>query len=364
MTKEEKRNARRADRAARKEKRQARRSARRAARQGEASKLTQFLAGLLQKSIDHEVAKISYERGDGTAPVLDDPMLLTAGIARDEVMRAMNRSNIPIFSKLAGVVTDVTEGFQKQVRVASSVAKQHNYQGPITTELMMLVIADSVSKVHLQADLGLITADKVYVKGEDEDLKKTVMKKLAGAVVSRLLKSVVARYVPVLGTALSVMWNDQATRNAMLSAAGIFSKEVVVTDDIPATTSTPNTPDIIPEEDEDEDFERIYTILGLIMQDGVISPSERGLFDELLKNANLNEEDKADLRNLMADFVERDDIDLSNFKNDPEDAFLLMADLIAMAKADSNFATVERKYIINIGREVGIPPSTIERMLV
>jgi len=363
MTKEEKRAARRAKRADRKERRQARRAARRAARQGEASKLTQFLAGLLQKSIDHEVAKINYERGDGTAPVLDDPMLLTAGIARDEVMRAMNRSNIPIFSKLAGVVTDVTEGFQQQVRVASSVAKQHNYQGPITTELMMLVIADSVSKVHLQTDLGLITEDKVYVKGEDEDLKKTVMKKLAGAVVSRLLKSVVARYVPVLGAALSVMWNDQATRNAMLSAAGIFSKEVVITDDIPATTPA-SSPDIVPEEDEDEDFERIYTILGLIMQDGVISPSERGLFEEMLKNADLEDEDKEDLREMMSDFVERDDIDLSRFKGDSEDSFLLMADLIAMAKADSDFATVERNYIVSIGRELGLPPSTVERMLV
>lgn len=363
MSKEERRKRREARRLRRKERRarrRARRQARRANRDG--SKLGQFISDKLKKVLDNEVTKIRVERGELPASAMPgDPMI--KGLLA-QTGSALKQSNIPIFSKVARVVPDVLDGVRQQIRLSYNLAMEHGYKGKVTPELLLFVMVESFGRKKFDTSLGQIDQARVMISEDNPKGVQNALLHLGGIISGRLIKSIVAKWVPVLGTAVSVIWDQLMVSRLKNAAATIFAgqKEVVFTPNINASDQPLS--DEVAEEDEEQDIDKIYTIIQLMQADKEVSTAERQLFDQMLENADIEEEEKAEIRESLDDPIEDpEDLKLDFYKTHDEAALLLLTDLIAMAQVDERMSTPETFFISRIAQEIGFPMEEVQSMI-
>ncbi|MGF1534095.1 MAG: TerB family tellurite resistance protein [Bernardetiaceae bacterium] len=359
MTKEEKRQLRRQRRQARRTNRRQRRAQR---RESGGKPLSQILADKLQAVVDYEITKIQVERQELPAEALATRQAMQTIL--QQAQAGIVSLNIPVVSKVADIVPDMLEGVRKQIRQAYNFSQQHGYQGKITPELLTFVVLESVSKKQAGAALGQIEQNRILIKNDDPNSLKAALQGLGGIMAGRLLKSVLTKFVPVVGPSVALIWDQLAAARLQQTATMVFgqNKDLVFTQSI-NPGAKPITYQESPDEEEEE-IDKLYTLIHLMQTDKHIAPEERSLFAQILQSADIDAEEKEELRQQLDDFVEDDyDADLSFYQNNEEAALALISDLIAMAKADHRLDNQEKNLILNIGKKIHFSTEEIHLML-
>lgn len=359
MTKEEKRARRRARRKERRERRRARRAARQAEKREHGGKLGQFVADKLRKVLDSEVTRLQVEAGELPATARPSNELMRS--LTSQAHSALLQSNIPIFSKVANVVPDVLEGVRQQIRLAYSLSREHGYQGKVSPELLLYVMVESFGKKKFKSALGQIEQSRVKISEGNPQAIQQALLHMGGTIAGRLVKSVVAKWVPVLGTAVSVIWDQLMVSRIEKTTAKLFTnRKVEFTDQVAAGNNT----DVVVEEDEEQEIDKLYTIVQLMQADKAVSPEERKLFEQMLENADIEKDEKKSVLEELDDFVEDpEDTDLSFYKNNEEEALLLLTDLIAMAQVDQRMSAAETFFISRIAQQINFPLDEVQTMI-
>jgi hypothetical protein len=83
-----------------------------------------------------------------------------------------------------------------------------------------------------------------------------------------------------------------------------------------------------------------------------IAPEEEEYIAKLIDESDLEDDDKMDLINILHT-KEMTDVDLSAFKDNIQYSTALIANLVAVAKADNVVKPEERIYLFKIGKELG-----------
>ncbi|MEM6299112.1 MAG: TerB family tellurite resistance protein, partial [Bacteroidota bacterium] len=140
------------------------------------------------------------------------------------------------------------------------------------------------------------------------------------------------------------------------------NKEVVFSEEAKAQ---PNIDDeALFEDDEELEIDKLHTIIHLMQVDKEVTGEERNFFNQLLENADIDEDEKDALRELLDDFVEDEEEQrLEAYRDDEEASLLLLTDLIAMAQADHRMTTPETFFVSRVAQDVNFPMEDVQAMI-
>ncbi len=375
MRREERQRMRAERRAIRRQRREANRAARQARREERRATKTRLVDKIMTKVddfFDHEFEKIKaeYEQKEKAGLVKPNPNLKLMDIvtAIQPYSSSLSQGEQRVFDTLM-LAAEIANKFKYQLRVVYEVAIANGYStAQLPKEAVIYIMLSGLStRVFGQP---LINAQKqIIVKPfmDDPQARAAVARTIATVVVMKVLRSVVAKFLPGIGPMILDLFDKNTIPDLYLNAKYLFSQQpqfVLAESGVTLKTEetlTAETEKKAPE-DDDDDFIKLLALINLMKKDGKMEERERQLFETILQNSDLDEDERDEVEESLDD-DEIDELDLSGFRNNPDEAKSLITDLVAIARIDRSIGADEAEYIFKICDEIGYNREAAKMML-
>ena len=267
---------------------------------------------------------------------------------------------------MVAVIPEIALVIRNQLAMIYDVGMAYGKSKVITKELLAGVLITAMGASA--GTLLIMQGGKVLVKRVALRAFQKIIIFMAGRVTQQILKSVISKWLPVVGAAAMAVWSNYLTRQIGKKAIEIFEKEIVLSEEVfeemplenvsisGASISRSSTSTISP------DLPKVQTLLNIMKVDGTIKAEEREYMETIIGNADLSEIEKADLMQAIdksGKFV----VDYSAFANSPDDAIGLLVGMVALAKRDSTFHVTERLFVKQVGKLMGFSETDIDEIM-
>ncbi|WP_020529022.1 TerB family tellurite resistance protein [Flexithrix dorotheae] len=345
------------------------RQERRLARKKNGGKLKIALNTKINTFFDKEFEKIRIEREE---KALAQPLLkkhlndLVGQYVLKAVINAAKSGVLPGVLGMATLIPEIVGSVKNQLRMVYDIGLANGYKGDfLHKDLVIYVLLEALSKKT--TGITLLEGNKMIVKPTGEKIPATIIKILSTIIVRQLVKSIVCKWLPGLGGLAVTAWSQHSTKKVANKASGSFSKEIEIS---PKIVTIPTLEqmlkaeeNLINQEDDDADFLKLMTLISLMKMDGNIHINEIALFEEILKNSDLDEDEKDEIEdNLHTEEII--DLELDFFKNNDEEALALMMDLVALAKSDKSVHSKESSFLFEVAEEIGFNRQELIQILI
>jgi len=269
---------------------------------------------------------------------------------------------------MVAVIPEIAAVIRNQLAMIYDVGMAYGKSKVLTKELLAGILITAMGASA--GSLLIMQGSKVLVKRVALRVFQRIIAMLAGKVTQQALKSVISKWLPIVGPAAMAAWSNYLTRQVGKKAIEIFEKEIVISEEVveempletesvsvrTAATSLTATPGISP------DMPKVQTLVNLMKVDGAINAEEREYVQTIIDNADLTESERADLTQAIdksGKFV----VDYSAFASSPDDAIGLLVDMVALAKRDGTFHITEKMFVKQIGKLLGFSDSDIDETM-
>lgn len=367
--KKEARKLRKANRKKRRLERRAERKERKAKRREGKGQLRLKIAEKVNLFLDNEFAKIQQAKQETIAAGVEtsqsiDPKELLQKYLFKALVQGAKSGALPGFVGMVTIIPEIVGNVKSQLRMVYDLGVANGYPPNTHKDIIIYVFLDSLGKKL--TGFGIIKDNQILVTPNSENTLQSIVKIIAGYVVSQLVRSLVCKWLPGIGSAAMMAWAHHSIMKISGNANSLFSNEIVLDT---GSNISPESIDFnsleeqsLNEDDDDADFIKFLTLIDLMRQDGKIQPKEKGLFLEMLQNSDFEDDEKEELFNML-DSDEEIDPDLDYFKNNSDDALGLIFDLVALAKVDENLHAKEVSYLFEVAEELNFPREQLMQML-
>jgi len=269
---------------------------------------------------------------------------------------------------MVAVIPEIAAVIRNQLAMIYDVGMAYGKSKVLTKELLAGILITAMGASA--GSLLIMQGSKVLVKRVALRVFQRIIAMLAGKVTQQALKSVISKWLPIVGPAAMAAWSNYLTRQVGKKAIEIFEKEIVISEEVveempletesvsvrTAATSLTATPGISP------DMPKVQTLVNLMKVDGAINAEEREYVQTIIDNADLTESERADLTQAIdksGKFV----VDYSAFASSPDDAIGLLVDMVALAKRDGSFHITEKMFIKQVGKLLGFSDNDIDEIM-
>lgn len=342
--------ARQAERAARKQARKERREQRRAERQMRRNQrrlrqqaFAEKIAEKITWLFDNEIRQIQQEKKTSISTKRHS---VNITLLSSEIFKQLSLQG---FLGFVAIIPEFLQSFKSQIRLLYERAIQQGVpDSSITKELLLMVYLHTIpQKFGIQY---FFEEDAILVQQSASKFYTNVSKAIAFHVVGQLAKSLVCKWLPVVGNLLSQYWTQQFTNSLLQNASLIFSKKLKFVE-------TPAKEEILsplPEEHEEADLHKLLAMVAIIKQDKSIHLSEKQFFEELMRNSDLDEDEKSEIQEAI-ESEEPITIDYSFYEQHPEEVMPVLEDLWAIAQIDKNIHLSEIQLLADFAARFNIP---------
>ncbi len=260
------------------------------------------------------------------------------------------------------VVPEITLIIKNQIEMIYDIGKANNKTGKeLSKELIVGIFSASVGT----AGIGLITihAGKVLVKRASLRVLQKIVAMMGGKVTQRLLKSMVAKWLPGVGAVAMATWAKYSTNLIGKKAQEIFSKDIIYEEgelteffgDLQIITNISKTvQDLI-------DKNKIVLLSNLMKIDGGIATEEITQITTMIKAMDFTKELSSQLLNMLGT-MEQSSVDFDLLRENNESIPMLM-DMHTLAYADNELHNLEKKFIRETRKKLGISVEEIDDLL-
>jgi len=357
---QQRRLARQAARKARKEARQARRAQRQLERQARreqrclgqatiADKVAEKIAWLF----DNEIATIKKQHQTLGVTV---PSVLVANpptiqqYLTNLAVEAIKLTPLHGFAGMMTIIPEIITTFKAQIRLLYDLALAHSVpEKNISKELLLCIYLHTIGqKSGITTSL---TQDALIIYQSTKDFSKNAVRAIAVYTVGQFAKSLVCKWLPVVGSLLTQMWTHQFSNLLIGQATIILKKKIQFVDvaTLPVNLPTEN----IAVEHEEADLYKLLTIINMMKQDGILHEKEIAFFDDLLANSDLDEDEKTEIKDAIED-EQVAAIDYDFFEHHQEEVLPLLQDLWAICQADGNIQLSELKLLTQFSERMKV----------
>lgn len=260
------------------------------------------------------------------------------------------------------VLPEISFIVNNQIEMIYDIGKANNKTGKeLSKELVIGVFASSIGNTGI--GLIRIHAGTVMVKRASIRVLQKIIAMLGGKVTQRLLKSIVAKWLPGLGAAAMAVWSKYSTNKIGNKAREVFSKEIIfeegellnLSDDVVEMVDTPE------KISELVDKNKILLLINLMKIHGKIAEDKMNQIRTMIKTMNLSEDLNLQLLDKLGT-MEQNSVDFDLLKENDETISVLL-DMITLAKVDKKLHNLEKVYIRKAGKKLGISDKEIEGVL-
>jgi len=180
-------------------------------------------------------------------------------------------------------------------------------------------------------------------------------------VTQKLLKSMVSKWLPIVGAIAMAAWARFSTKRLGEQARGILSQDLefegeLDEEDVPTT-------DVAYEPPTSRQTElRIRILINLMRIDRQIRDEELEFIEGVIAEANLPSEVADALRAGMSGAACAP-IPYEEFGQHPEESLALLVDMVALARRDGEYHPAERAYVRQVGERFGLHGDDLEALL-
>jgi uncharacterized membrane protein YebE (DUF533 family) len=266
---------------------------------------------------------------------------------------------------MAAAIPEIAILIRNQLAMIYEIGVAHGQSKILNKELLAGVFLSAMGVGT--GGLLVMHGGTVLVRRASLRVFQKVIIMLAGDVTQKLLKSMVSKWLPIVGAAAMAAWSNYSTRQIGKKAAEILAKPIEVIEEESddegiiadvAPTQSPATVEAAP------NFTtlKIKALIDLMKADKKIKPEERDYVELLIENSDLDDETKIELANLM-DVEAKTHVDFAPFAKEPNEVIGLLIDLIGLAKRDGEFHLAEKIYIKQAGKLMGLFGSDIDEAM-
>lgn len=261
---------------------------------------------------------------------------------------------------MAAAIPEIILIIRNQIAMIYDIGMAYNQQPVLHRELLagIFISAAGISGATLLTMHG----GKVLVKRASLQVFQKVISLLAGKVTQQLLKSMITKWLPVVGAAAMAAWSNYSTHQIGKQAIPIFSHSIEYTSDEAEITQPQSVQQGSTNIDINFDILHILSLINLMKIDGRIAEEEIQYISTCIEQANIDKRDKIGLVQAM-ESKDKLPINYVGFTKKPEEAIGLLLDLTALAKRDGNIHLSEKLYIKQVGGLLGFSESDIEEMI-
>lgn len=332
-----------------------------------------------------------YKENPEAIPTKERIPLIIQSAARNNMLISGSASLIPGPLGMVAVVPEISLVIKNQVEMIYDIGIAYGQQKYLNRELLASVFAFALGT----SGMGLLVmqGSKVLVKRASLRVFQRLITMLAGKVTQRVLKSMLSKWVPVVGAAAMATWSNISTRQVGNQAIAIFSKDLQMSDEevgeedlednvIAVTKDTTRSSPIVTRADQGNmspekalevddsqnnltpnlDVLKTQTLINLMKVDGEIEESEQGFIQQILEGLDCSQGDRSKLLEYMSG-SKKFDIDYQLIADSPDDAISLMVDMVTLAKRDEKFHVAEKLYIKRVGKMLNFANDEIQELM-
>lgn len=269
---------------------------------------------------------------------------------------------------MVAVVPEIVAVIRNQLAMIYDVGMAYGKSKVLTKELLAGVLITAMGASA--GALFVMQGGKILVKRASLRVFQRIIVMLAGKVTHQVLKSVISKWLPVVGAAALAIWSNYLTRQIGKKAIEIFEKEIVLSDEVVEEVPMevmPTGPIVATvncafDSNASSDLPKVQALINLMKVDGTVKSEERDYVQIIIGNADLTESEKAGLTQAI-DTGGKFAVDYSAFASSPDDAIGLLVDLITLAKRDGTFHVTEKMFIKQIGKLLGFSDTDIDETM-
>ena len=325
-----------------------------------------------------------YEEKPEAIPTKERIPLIIQAAARNNMIISGSASLIPGPLGMVAVVPEISLVIKNQIEMIYDIGIAYGQQKYLNRELLASVFAFALGT----SGMGLLVmqGSKVLVKRASLRVFQRLVTMLAGKVTQRVLKSMLSKWVPVVGAAAMATWSNMSTRQVGNQAIAIFSKDLQMSDEEVeeedlggySSVATAKTPDVVersapatqpigsqnsPSNQEPNlDVLKVQALINLMKVDGKIEESEQSFIIPILEGLDCSDDDRFLLMEYMAG-SKKFDINYQYIADSPDDAVSLMMDMVALAQQDETFHIAEKLYIRQVGKKLNFAEQEIIELM-
>ncbi len=258
---------------------------------------------------------------------------------------------------MAAAVPEIALVLRKQIAMIYDLGMAYGKGHVLSRELLAGVMLSALGAGG--GTLLTMHAGKILVKRASLRVMQRAVALMAGKVTQQLIKSMVGKWLPVVGAAAMAAWSRYTTHRVGKKAIEIFEKPIEYSEeeaDAPTSVETDQT-GAAPDAGYDE--LKIKSLVNLMKVDRQIRPEEREYVGALIQGAGISGSKKAELLSAM-DADTKLAVDYTAFADAPDEAVGLLTDLVALSRRDGHQHVSERMYIKQVGKLVGFSDSDID----
>jgi uncharacterized tellurite resistance protein B-like protein len=261
---------------------------------------------------------------------------------------------------MLAVIPEISLIIKNQIDLIYDIGKAY---GKSDTQLSKELLVGIFASASGSAGIGLITihAGKILVKRASLRVMQKVVAMLGGKVTQRLLKSMVAKWLPGVGAAAMAAWAKISTNMVGKKATEILSKEIITSEEEMIDVSDSVTELLVNSNPEPVIKNKIILFSNLMKIDGVIDKKEVSYIVKIIENMDITEKTTSELLKIVHS-PDKGEVDFELLK-EYDEAISILIDMIALSKVDGNLHDFEQAYIIEVGGIFGFSEDEIVEMI-
>ena len=261
---------------------------------------------------------------------------------------------------MAASIPEIIMIMRNQLRMIYDIGMANGHKQAVLTQELLLGLAFSATG-SFGGGLVIMQGSKVLVKRASLRVFQKIVIQLGGKVTQRLLRSMVAKWLPIVGAGAMAAWAKYSTSSIANDAKNVLSKEIVVEDQ-----EEKRAPANIPELPENLSFaaeiEKIKILISMMKVDRVSDERKLEFIKPFIMNSSLSPDEREDLFKKL-EKTEPLDINYRVFENNPDSSISLIMDLIGLACADEKITKAELLFMKQIAKRLNISERDFEELI-
>ncbi len=264
---------------------------------------------------------------------------------------------------LVAAIPEIVMVVKNQISMVYDLGIAYGQGKVLRTEVLMYIVASAMGSAT--GTLAVMHGSKLLIKRSSLGVMQQLIKKLAGSIAQKILKSSVVRFLPLLGAVVLATWTKISTTSIGNKASAIFENEIQYDESTEISDVELDNAQAAEEATVNGitiEKERILCFIALIKIDGQIADEELEFIKPLIDDLDVLKAEKLHLLNLISS---KDKVvyNIDVFKNNPSESIQLMIDLVALAKRDNDFHPTEKFLIKQIGKQLEFSETDIAELL-
>ncbi|MBK8696943.1 MAG: TerB family tellurite resistance protein, partial [Deltaproteobacteria bacterium] len=258
-----------------------------------------------------------------------------------------------------------------QTKMIFDLGVAHGQHRFLRSELVIGILMSSMGSGG--GSLLAVQGGKLLVRRASLRVMQKVIAMLGGKVTQQLLKSMVGKWLPVVGAAAMAAWARYTTKKLGEHACEMLSKEIVdggevgdeaetVATEAPrAATEAPITAhQSAASGDRSRRIEiaNIRALTNVMLADQQAAPEEVAFIEALIEGSELGDAEREGLRQVVT-AGKRTEVDYAALSESPEDRAGLLFSMVGLAKRDGNVHLAERLYIKQVAKQLGFSEADV-----